>query len=124
LAVPIFVDADWTEELEELAEAFRADAVGLMTCQQRVFAAATLVDLQRIDRTIANLLNVELERILAASAASRAGARADLRAEPANPTIEYEAEAYIATALQLGKLTRYARRALARWRRAFSSLPD
>jgi hypothetical protein len=123
LAVPIYLDEAWSDELDALGGAFIADAGSTETYQARMFAASTLVDLQRIDRAEVDLLNAELTKRGAGSVTNGDDMQAGLCSDLASALIEHESEAYIAKACELQKLARYRRRAMSRWRRAFSSLP-
>ena len=124
LAVPIFVDENWSAELSNLTAAFSSEAENRMAPQQRNFAAAALADLQRIDRAVVELLNLELKKGITVSGTSSDNIRAPLDPASADQVIEREVEAYLAKSYQLEKVIRYQRRAMARWRRAFCSLPD
>ncbi len=124
LAVPIVVDENWSAELNNLAAAFGAEAENRIAHQQRDFAAAALADLQRIDRAVVDLLNIELSKAMPVSGTALGNMRASLDPEYADQRTQREVEAYLARSSQLEKVMRYQRRALARWRRAFSSLPD
>ena len=120
--MPIFVDENWSAELNNLTAAFGAEAENRMAHQQRNFAAAALADLQRIDRAVVELLNLELKKGIAVSGLDNIAGTLDFAS--ADQVIEGEVEAYLAKSNQLKRVMRYQRRAMARWGRAFRSLPD
>jgi len=127
LAVPIALDAAWSNALEELGLLFCRDPDDSALYHTAMFAAAAVLDLLRIESAEVNIWNVGLSQVLSADRPhSQPGSGQDAGEQPheTGNAQELEAQAYLANISQLGSLHRYERRALSRCKRVFRSLPD